>query len=181
MFLESDKIYLRDVDLTDVNDTYCKWMNDPEINQYMETRFYLQNKASIMEIVKKHKDKSDEPFFAICLKKNNKHVGNIKLGPINYCHQTADISYFIGERSCWGLGIASEAIKLVVQFGFFTLALKKISAGTYYSNSGSQAVLKKNGFSLEGRLRSHVSLMEGQREDCLIWGLLADEYCNHRK
>lgn len=180
-FLEGEKIYLRDVRLDDVDDNYYKWMNDPEVNQYMETRFQPQGKDCIMDYVKRHKDKSDELFFAICLKENDEHVGNIKLGPINYYHRTADISYFIGESSYWGRGIASEAIKLVLKFGFMALDLKKIRAGTYMSNKGSQAVLKKNGFVLEGRLRQHVSTMGGQREDCLIWGLLTEEYYEFNK
>lgn len=175
-FLEGEKVYLREVRLEDVNERYYVWMNDPDINQYMETRFQPQGKDYILQYVKFHKDKSDEPFFAICLKSNDEHVGNIKLGPIDYHHRVADISYFIGEKAYWGKGLATEAIKLVLGFGFRVLDLKKIKAGTYISNKGSRGVLRKNGFIVEEKLRKQVSTVGGQREDCLLWGILADEY-----
>ena len=42
MILEGNKVYLRNVQIDDVNHTYYEWMNDKDTNQYMETRFILR-------------------------------------------------------------------------------------------------------------------------------------------
>ena len=54
----------------------------------------------------------------ICLVEDGRHIGNIKLGPIQWLHRRADLSLFIGDKSCWSLGYASEAIGLVRDWAF---------------------------------------------------------------
>ena len=174
-FLDGNRIYLREVREEDVGETYYSWMNDKEINQYMETRYFPQGMESLRDYVKTHGQKSDEPWFAICLQKDDRHIGNIKLGPINFYHRTADVSYFIGEKDCWGQGIATEAIGLVVRFAFEVLDLYKVNAGTYARNIGSQKALEKNGFFREGVFRQQV-FSGGQREDTFRFGLLREAF-----
>ena len=142
----------------------------------METRFFPQGKAALWEYMKVHLNKPNVPWFAICLQQNDAHIGNIKLGPINFYHRTADVSYFIGEKECWGKGYATEAIGLVVWFAFEVLGLCKLSAGTYANNVGSQKALQNNRFAREGVLRKQVILEGVQREDVFKFGLLQEEY-----
>ena len=175
-FIDGERIYLREVREEDVGDTYYAWMNDKEINQFMETRFFPQGMEALLAYVKAHGQKADEPWFAICLQQDDRHIGNIKLGPINYYHRTADVSYFIGEKDCWGKGLATEAIGLVVRFAFEVLALCKLNAGTYAGNVGSQKALEKNGFLREGVFVNQVSSGGGQREDLFRFGLLREAY-----
>lgn len=175
-FIDGIKIYLREVREDDLNEGYYGWMNDRETNKHMETRFFPQGKTTLMEYIKAHANKPDEPWFAICLQESDKHIGNIKLGPINFYHRTADVSYFIGQKDCWGQGYATEAIGLVVRFAFEVLDLYKVNAGTYAGNVGSQKALEKNGFVREGVFRKHVSLEMGRREDVFRFGLLREEY-----
>lgn len=151
-YLESDKIYLREVRESDVTDDYYNWLNDPEINQYLETRFYPRSKNDILDFVKKMDGNSNEILFAICIKENDKHIGNIKLGPINWVHRKGDLSFLIGDKNYWGKGIASEAIGLVVEFAFNILGLHKVIAGYYEKNIGSMKALNKNGFEVHRHL-----------------------------
>ena len=90
-------------------------------------------------------------LFAIIENCSNQHIGNIKLGPINFIHSYADISYFIGQKDCWGNGYASEAIRLLTNFGFKKLNLHKIRAGVYASNVASQKTLEKSGYKFEAK------------------------------
>lgn len=170
-FIDGKRIYLREVREEDVGETYYAWMNDKEINQYMETRFFPQGLGALRDYVKTHGQKPDEPWFAICLQDNGRHIGNIKLGPINYHHRTADVSYFIGEKDCWGKGYATEAIELVVRFAFEVLDLYKVSAETYARNVGSQKALEQNGFVREGVFKKQVAF-QGRREDTFRFGLV---------
>lgn len=173
-FIEGKRIYLREVREDDIGETYYTWMNDSETNRYMETRYFPQGMDTLRSYVKAHTQKPDEPWFAICLQENDRHIGNIKLGPINFYHRTADVSYFIGEKDCWGKGYATEAIGLVVQFAFDVLDLYKVNAGTYAGNIGSQKALEKNGFVREGVFKKQVSSGGGRREDLFRFGLLRE-------
>jgi [ribosomal protein S5]-alanine N-acetyltransferase len=160
-FLESDRIYLRGVELSDLTDKYIEWMNDSQINQFMETWHFPHTRENIAGYIKAHTDNRNEPFFAICAKdrdswNNFNHVGNVKLGPINWVHRHADISLFIGEKSLWGKGYGTEAIKLITDYAFNKLGLHKVKSGIYSRNTGSIHAFEKAGFQIEAILRDHV-------------------------
>ena len=169
--LHSKYLHLRWLNVQDVNDTSLEWMQDEEVNRYMETRWDYWTLDSIHEYVRKHQYKNEEPFFAICLNKVDKHIGNLKIGPINFHHRHADVSLFIGCKTLWGLGYGTEAIGLAVQFGFRIANLNKLRAGVYAENKSSLNAFLKNGFEIEGVLKNHVAL-NGNYTDLLTLGLL---------
>lgn len=174
-FIEGTSIYLREVRESDVNDNYYSWLNNSEVNQYLETRYYPRSKENILEYVKHMDGLGNEIFFAICDKQSDKHIGNIKLGPINWIHRFCDISLLIGDKSFWGKGIATEAIRLVCEFGFHTLNLHKIKAGCYEQNKGSAKAFEKAGFIKEGLLKNQW-IVNGHYYDEIILGLCVEDY-----
>ncbi|MFM1921727.1 MAG: putative acetyltransferase, partial [Candidatus Hydrogenedentota bacterium] len=80
----------------------------------------------------------------------------------------------------WGRGIATEAVRLVVDFGFNCLHANRIEARVYGWNPASARVLEKCGFKLEGRLRRRM-LKQGERTDQLIFGLLPEDGLWHQQ
>ena len=108
-------IYLRRLHPTkDVGIKYQKWMNDTEVQKYTEQKHKRHSLKDIKNfIIKKNKSKN-ELLFGIFLKKKKSHIGNIKLGPINFTHKHAEISYFIGEKKLWGKGYTTKAIKEII-------------------------------------------------------------------
>ena len=174
-YLKGTRIYLREVRQSDVNENYYNWLNDSEINQFLETRFIPRSSKNIIDFVEQHAEKSDEPFFAMCLLDTNQHIGNIKLGPINWYHRNADVSLFIGEKNLWGKGYASEAISIVSKFAFETLNLNKLKAGCYAENLGSARAFEKCGYHREGLLKGHV-FSKGKEEDIVLLGLQASGF-----
>ena len=114
-------------------------------------------------------------MFAIILNSINRHIGNIKIGPINSHHHHADISYFIGEKEFWNKGIATECINLVSGFGLSELNLHRVEAGTYATAIGSWKALEKNGFTREGVFRKQVKSGDDY-VDVYRYGLLNFEY-----
>ncbi|WP_373515392.1 GNAT family N-acetyltransferase [Persicitalea sp.] len=174
-FLEGDIIYLREVRLSDVNENYYAWLNDSSVNQYLETRFFPRSLENTEQYVKSMDGNSNEIFFAICTKADDKHIGNIKLGPINWIHQYADIGLLIGDKDYWGKGLATEAIRLATKFGFSTLNLHKLKAGCYADNVGSKKAFLKAGFIVEGTLRQQF-FSNGAYQDAYQFGILRDEF-----
>ena len=99
-FLKGERIYLREVRPTDVTDTYYRWMNDPAVTTFLESRFYPNSLEGLREYVTHKLGDRDNIFLAIVLKADHRQIGNIKLGPINWIHRFGDIGILIGEKDC---------------------------------------------------------------------------------
>jgi len=69
--------------------------------------------------------------------------------------RSAELGYWIGEPY-WGKGIATRAVKQIVDYGFTQLGLTRIYAGVFEYNHASRRVLEKSGFILEGVLKKAV-------------------------
>lgn len=169
-----EKISIRQITLDDCTEEYVGWLNDNEINRFLETRWYTQNINTVRDFVESQRVNDHSFLFAI-VDKGSRHIGNIKIGPINAYHHRADISYFIGRKDLWGTGIASEAINLICLFGFQILKLHKIEAGAYKEAVGSWKALEKNGFKREAILREQY-MTGGQYMDAYRYGLLEFEF-----
>jgi ribosomal-protein-alanine N-acetyltransferase len=169
------RTYLREVRSRDVNERYYRWLNDSEVNRYLETRFTPRSIRNIAEYVAHMDGKEDEPFFAICTLDGDEHIGNIKLGPVNWRHRYADIALLIGEKRYWGKGYATEAIGLVTAFGFEVLNLNKLKAGCYAENEGSARAFEKCGYVREGLQREQY-LIDGRPTDAILLGMTASDY-----
>ncbi len=92
--------------------------------------------------------------FAITI--NNKAIGGIGLivGK-DIERKSSEVGYWLGEDH-WGKGIASSALKGIVNFAFNDLDLERIFAVSLEHNIASKKVLEKNDFILEGILRNSV-------------------------
>jgi len=167
--LVGTEIYLRPIALADVTETYVGWLNDPKVNQYLESRFTRHTLGSVREYVSGILGSEENRFFAICLKQGNRHVGNIKLGNIHSHHRSADIGLFIGDAEAWGKGYGSEAIGLLTEFAFGELDLRKLIAGCYAKNLASIAAFEKRGWRREGLLRGQI-IVDGTPDDLVLLG-----------
>ena len=152
------KISLRKLNIKkDISKKYQNWMNDFEVHKFTEQRHKKHSILDIRKFVKEKNKSKNEFLYGIFLKKKNSniHIGNIKLGPINFIHKSAVISYFIGEKTLWGKGYTTQAISEIIRLAK-KKGIKKLRAGLYEMNIGSKKVLVKNGFKLEGKLRSDI-------------------------
>jgi RimJ/RimL family protein N-acetyltransferase len=174
-FIQGERIFLREVRISDVNENYYNWMNDRSVNQFLETRFIPQSMSSIEEYVEKMNGKTDEIFLAICDNITSEHIGNIKVGPINQIHKFADISLLIGNKNFWRKGIATEAISLIVDYSFNVLCLHKLKAGCYEKNIASATAFEKNGFKREGLIKN-LWYHNGEFQDQILLGLCIEDY-----
>lgn len=111
------------------------------------------------------------PTTRFCIEKNGEYVGNIGLHPDSDIYRkNAEIGYFIGE-AFWGQGIATQAIKMMVEYGFKELKIHRIQAGVFDYNGASRKVLEKAGFEYEGTAKDGV-FKDGKFYDELKFGIL---------
>lgn len=153
--LEGKRLYLRPIKDADAGPRYLGWMRDPDVVRYLEARFSEQTLEGLSDYVRAQLVATDVSFLAIVLKQGDRHIGNIKLGPVDRPHRRSDMGILLGERDCWGQGLAREAIELLSEHAFAALGIRKLTAGAYASNHGSIRAFEKAGFVIEARLRSH--------------------------
>ena len=166
-----EKIILRKLNLKkDISKKYQNWMNDLEVHKYTEQKYTKHSLINIRKFVREKNKSKNEFLYGIFLKKNNLniHIGNIKLGPINFIHRIAEVSYFIGEKELWGKGYTTLAIKEIIKIAK-KMGLKKLKAGFYEMNIGSKKVLEKNNFKLEGKFKSEI-VYKGKRYNVYWFG-----------
>ena len=173
--LAGETIILRQITLEDCGNRYVEWLNDPDVNQYLETKWSTQNLESVRLFVKSQRENNHSVLFAIVCKENDRHIGNIKIGPIHPHYRHADISYFIGDKEYWQKGIATEAIRLVCRFGFDELNLHRIEAGAYDCAVGSWKALENCGFTREGIFKEQV-FFDNKYIDIYRYGLLKKSF-----
>jgi RimJ/RimL family protein N-acetyltransferase len=170
--LKTGRLELRSLDPDALSPAYCEWLNDPAVNQYLEARFHVQTKESVRVFVRTINDSLDSAMFGIFLRDDGRHIGNIKIGPIDPNHARADIGLLLGDRTQWGKGFATEAIGAVTEYAFDTLHLNKVTAGCYAANEGSLRAFQKLGFREIGRRHNHARTAQGWMDDVLL------ERCN---
>jgi RimJ/RimL family protein N-acetyltransferase len=167
--LEGERIRLRLISVSDVDGPYYRWMNDPEVTRYLESRFSKNTRPAMRKFVRDILKNKNILFLAMVLKDGDRHIGNIKLGPINRAHSYADVGILIGEKDCWGKGYATEALGVLSDYAFNRLNLHKLTAGCYAGNVGSAKAFLAAGFVQEG-VRKSQYLCEGRYVDALLFG-----------
>ena len=172
--IESKRLLLRPVELTDVKEQYQAGMNDPAVMKYTESRFQTHSLEQIRQYVASVQADPSSRFFAIIEHESGKHIGNIKIGHIHPVHRHADVGIILGDKTCWGKGYAAESLRLVAGYARQSLQLHKLMAGIYANNIGSIQAFLKAGFVAEGRFACHW-FCDGEYVDGLQMGLLLEE------
>ena len=166
--LDGPRLYLRDLRPDDVGERYCAWMNDPDVMRFTESRFVSHSIESLRAYVAEKAASPDTIFLAIVTRTADRHIGNIKLGPIHPVHKRGDIGIVIGEKDCWGQGYASEAIEILARYAFEKLHLHKLTAGCYAGNLASTRAFEKAGFTREGVRPAHFLSGDAYADEILL-------------
>ena len=94
---------------------------------------------------------------------------------INHIHRTATLGIFIGEDKQWNQGYGTEAIKLLLDYGFRYLNLNNINLNVIEFNKRAQACYKKCGFKEIGKRRK-ANYTNGKYYDIISMDILAEEF-----
>lgn len=153
VYLESRRLYFEPLSKKHLSDNYLSWLNDNEVNKYLEvsgdyTVEMLQNFVETQE-------KKDILFWAIHIKSSNKHIGNIKIDPIDIDNKSGEYGIMMGDKKEWGKGYAKEASKAIIDYCFNILNLSQITLGVIETNATAVNLYEKLGFSLYNRIKNY--------------------------
>lgn len=138
--IDTARTFLRPLTASDAVQVYADWLNDPEVNQYLETRHVHQTVKTCETFIHQCNTDPASHLFGIFLRESGVHIGNVKLGFVNPNHARGEFSMFIGDKSCWGKGFATEVVRSLTEYGFTHLGLERIQAGCYEEHKASLRV-----------------------------------------
>lgn len=83
-------------------------------------------------------------------------------------HRRAEIGYHLTKEEFKKLGLMSEAVHAVLEYGFHAMNLHRIEAFVGTQNTASQKIMAKYAFEKEGMLRDHY-FVDGTFEDSYVY------------
>ena len=172
-YIESDRLEFHPICLEHCTSEYVSWLNDPIIYQYLETGggYTLQMLSEYLENVMK------KPilFWGIHIKSSRKHIGNIKIHPINNRHGFGEYGILLGDKHEWGKGYAKEASIAIIDYCFEKYNLRKINLGVVAENLPAVHLYKSLGFEIEGIYKNH-GIYNGKYMDILRMAVFNEKF-----
>lgn len=151
--LESERLILREVSENDVNEIF-HLRSDEEIMKYIPRvpAKTQQDALDHIQTITTAKIKEEGINWGICLKGEEKLIGIIGLYRINKPDFRSEVGYILNPKF-HGQGIISEAIKLVIEYGFEKCHFHTITAIIDPRNTASEKVLQRANFQKEAHFK----------------------------
>jgi RimJ/RimL family protein N-acetyltransferase len=175
VFLRGEKVILRPLEEGDINTRYLSWLNDREVTRYMETRSFPYTMRELRRFYDEMEKSRTDMLLAITDKRNGLHIGNIKLGGINWVHRFGELGIMIGEKKYWGRGYGQEACTLLLKYAFEKLNMNKVFLGAYAVHESAIKAYQKAGFKVEGRIKD-IFYFDGRYVDKIMMGISKDDF-----
>ncbi|MBN1453524.1 MAG: GNAT family N-acetyltransferase, partial [Anaerolineales bacterium] len=102
-------------------------------------------------------------------------LGDVTLSVINWGSREAFAGIGIGVREFWGKGFGTDAMRLILRYGFVELNLRRVSLNVFEFNQRALRSYEKAGFRVEGSQRQYIQ-REGRRWDIVFMGILREEW-----
>ena len=159
-------------------EAFARWNQNSEYFRLLDSDpAHLWSANKFKEFLEKDLDSAlpINLLFSIRTLENDKLIGFIAFDGINWTDRDSYVAIGIGEQDFWNKGYGSDAMRLMLRYGFTELNLHRVSLNVYAYNLRGIRSYEKCGFKPEGRIREFV-LRDGQRSDMLHMGILRDDW-----
>ncbi|MCL2052372.1 MAG: GNAT family N-acetyltransferase [Lachnospiraceae bacterium] len=178
--LETERLILRPFGMDDAEAMFQNWISNPEVLRYMAFEA-----CGTLEAARSHikqwigyfndlEEGSSWCIFAIELKSCKSIIGTIDFHEDNNKVRAAEIGYMLGSK-WWGNGYATEALRVLIEFCFKEVGLKRLWANHDSRNPASGRVLSKAGMKYEGTFVKSM-IRKGELADSVYYAILAEDF-----
>lgn len=149
---------LKDIDFSD----FSRLRSDKSVNEFLKRPDSLSEEAAGNYILKLNAgiENNDWIFWAISLPEKNELIGTICLWNLDEEYKLAEMGFELMPEY-QGKGIMNEAVKLVLNYAFNSMKLKRIEGFTNEKNIRAFKLMEKAGFirdlELEQEIKSNES------------------------
>jgi RimJ/RimL family protein N-acetyltransferase len=172
-FLEGANVYLRAISVQDAKDYYEKLLVLDARRLTGTQRSYTQEQIHTYLEGKVHQTSS--LLFLIVIRETGEVIGDIALQDIDSFNRSANIRISIDNAPHQGKGYGSEALLLMLEYGFGIVNLHRIELNVYSYNERAKYVYEKLGFKVEGVQRDAL-YYDYEYHDSIMMSMLEGEY-----
>jgi [ribosomal protein S5]-alanine N-acetyltransferase len=198
--MEGFSIVMRPIEITDIGEEYVSWLNDPDINEFLEVgKQKKQTAKDIIEYVNNRRAEGTE-VFGILTKKEKLLVGttglinwekkieyqkvsrlglikrekNAVLPPLGY-------GMMIGDKRAQRMGIGGEAYLYMISFIFDELKNDMIFNMAVLKHLEVISMAERVGFNKIHTLKNHIELSNGKYDGIVLTMTQREWLINKRK
>ena len=138
------------------------------------------SKENIKKWLEKGELSENEVFFMIQTINDDRIIGNINLEDFRNSNNNAFVGISISDPKDWGKGFGTDAMSIILKYGFNILNLHRISLNVFEYNPRAIRSYEKAGFKHEGTQRKWLN-RDGKRWDLVWMGILKSDWLNSKK
>lgn len=174
--LVGDRIYLAPKGASDEEvEKFTEWMNDFQVTDYIGSSARMMTLNEEKEWLENFNKNNKNRNFNIIELNKDKLIGTISLENLNWTDRSATLGIFIGDKDYRNSGYGTEAIKLLLEYGFRYLNLHSIRLDLLSINERAHKCYLKCGFKDTGKSREAIFL-NGKYYDKLHMDILENEF-----
>lgn len=173
--IETERLILRKVTEADAA-SLMKYLADEEVMKYYGMEPFQTIEDALDEIKWYDSLIAEESGirWGITLKGIDEVIGSCGFHRLVPQHNRIEIGFELSKEH-WGKGIAGEALKAVLSYGFKHFNLQRIEALIEPANLPSQKLVERHGFVREGLLRKY-EYTGGKYDDLYMYSLLKEDF-----
>lgn len=179
--LQTERLVLRTLRQSDFG-MIADLLSDPQVIQYVNRGSQPApiRARRLLNQIRSSSANLDSIHYGICWRGTEGVIGLASFQHWSEHGRTAQVGYIV-DKSMWGKGVATEAVRRLLQFGFGELQLSKVEARCYEANQMSLQVLRKLGMSRERTVASYGparadAAMPGHQLDVHIYGICREQH-----
>lgn len=141
--IKTERLILREISAKDLDDIY-EYSSDPKVSEFLfwsphpDKKFTERFLGSVITGYRKGR------YYNWGIVYEGKMIGTCGFTAFDIKNNTAEIGYVLNSRF-WGKGIATEAARAVIEYGFYSLGLDKLEIKYMIENTISARVAQKCG------------------------------------
>lgn len=178
VFYQGERIDFRPIEPAD-EPLLRRWINDPAVRRGLCFRGPISEPREREWIQSLGKDQENYAL-GIVVRAEDRLIGTVGLHRIDPIARRATLGISIGERAYHNRGYGTEAVRLILRFGFEELNLHRVELSVLADNIRAIRCYQKVGFVQEGCRRDHY-FRNGQYVDEYLFALLREEWAARKE
>ena len=174
--IETERLILRKVKISDAEQMYNNWAKDPENVKYVTWSAHKnidETKKVVSDWISEYKN-SNCYRWMITLKSDESVIGNIDVIDLSEENECCEIGYILSKKY-WNKGYMTEALHNVLSYLFRKVGFHRIQLRHDVDNAASGRVMEKNGLKFEGVIRDARKTNTGSWCNTSLYSILNNE------
>lgn len=182
--IETKRLILRKIELSDAEMIFNNWTSDPKVARYVSWEAHKSKEDTKMYVEYKVNRYIGHEYcfdWVVVLKETNETIGEIEAVNVSKAHDLVEMGDCYGSRF-WNKGYATEALKAFIKYMFMEAQVGLIIACHMSNNKASGRVMEKAGMKYDATLKGYfIDKNTGKREDKVCYSISREEYLNNTK